>query len=56
MMTSKGVITRRENMIEKYGSEEAYKQVMRERASKGGKKKTPLTKYRGGGAKYKESD
>lgn len=35
--TKEGGRKTRENMIKRYGSEEAWKQVMRERASMGGK-------------------
>lgn len=40
MMTKKGGATLVQTMIEKYGSYEAYRQSMRERASRGGKNGT----------------
>lgn len=35
--TAKGGVKLRETMIKKYGSEEAWKEIMRQKASKGGK-------------------
>lgn len=51
--TKAGGIKLRETMIKKFGSEEAWKEVMRERAAKGGKVSSKLT---GAGFSHKDAD
>jgi len=54
-ITPEGIIKRRQTMLAKLGSKEAYDNYYQTNGKKGGDTITENTKYRGGGKKNKES-